>query len=61
MISIQDWMDKDTRHVMTSDGTKALGYIRQFGPREWKAYDSEGKFVGWYTGRKLAERALGNG
>lgn len=53
---VKDWMDKNIHHVLV-DG-KAKGYVKQFSPNEWKAFDASGKFLGYFPTKKSAVNAL---
>ena len=56
MTITKDWINANIHHVLV-DGRPA-GYVEQFAPKEWKAFDAEGNFKGWFTSKRLAANVL---
>jgi hypothetical protein len=56
MTITKDWINGNVHHVMIEN--KPVGFVEQFAPKEWKAFDKTGKFIGWFTSKRLAANAI---
>lgn len=53
---VQDSMDRNIHFVLVN--LRPAGYVEQFAPKEWKAFDAEGEFKGWFCSKKEAANAV---
>lgn len=51
-MTVQDRNNPNIHFVLVA--FRPAGYVEQFAPREWKAFDKEGQFLGWFTSKRAA-------
>lgn len=53
---VRDSIDQNIHFVLVN--LRPAGYVEQFSPQEWKAFDAEGTFKGWFCSKKEAVNAV---
>lgn len=51
-MTVQDHNNPNIHFVLVA--LRPAGYVEQFAPREWKAFDKGGQFLGWFTSKRAA-------
>lgn len=55
-MTVQDHNNPNIHFILVA--FRPAGFVEQFAPREWKSFDKEGQFLGWFTSKKAAVNAV---
>lgn len=54
--TVKDFLNTNLHFVLRD--MQPAGYVEQFAPTEWKSFDADGKFKGWFATKREAVAAL---